>query len=107
MLSQSSTVGLRCQDIQTGLQEIDVDSFAPGEFHTLPLTGMAARLALHIRGKEVLSGKQLHIVASKIGIKGTEIRGVIRHLEEVEWVRAQSKGANIDRVTAKYRTKVG
>jgi hypothetical protein len=99
MLNENSRIGLRCQDIQTGLHDVDVDIFAPGEFQTLPLTGMAARLALRIRGRELVDKKQLSVIAATVGIKATELNTVVANLEEMDWVRAQKKNGAIEKIT--------
>jgi len=98
MVIDKSKIGLRCQDIQTGLQDVNVDEYVPGEFQTLPLTGMAARLALHVKGREKLDHKQLYTIASKLGIKSTEVLTVVSRLEEVGWLRAQVSGGKVQSV---------
>jgi hypothetical protein len=98
MIIDKAKIGLRCQDIQTGLQDVNVDEYAPGEFQTLPLTGMAARLALHIRGRERLDQKQLYTVASKLGIKSTEVSTVIARLEELGWVSSKASSGRVEKV---------
>lgn len=98
MISDKARISLRSQDIQTGLQDFNIDEYAPGEFRTLPLTGMAARLALHIRGKELMDYRQLSVVAAKLGIRGTELDGVLEGLVDCGWVAVQRRGSAIQQL---------
>src|SRR4051812_11889170 len=54
-------LSLRAQDIQTGLQEYDVD-----EFKTLTELGWAARIALHLRSSGPVQYERLKAVSEHL-----------------------------------------
>ncbi|OGP26911.1 MAG: hypothetical protein A2038_11040 [Deltaproteobacteria bacterium GWA2_57_13] len=86
-------VGLRAQDIQTSLQDVDLGPLG-AETKNLRLLGMAERLAIHIRGTDVIDDyKRLEYIGSQFGIDSLVLPSVLNVLEELEWVRVEGKGA--------------
>lgn len=81
-------VGRRAQDVQAGLRDVN----DPIVQSTIPVTrqiGMAAILAVHIRGLERITNiLALNAVASNLGIRGSELNMVLQILEEAAWIRA-------------------
>lgn len=94
-----SEIGLRAQDIQTGLQNFDLKGTASDALDTTRLTGMAERLAVHIRGAEVIDNmERLSAVGSRLGIDSLVLPRVLEVLEEVEFVEVNKKGSRILKV---------
>lgn len=92
-------VALRAQDIQTGLQEVNLRGPAAGLFDTTLLTGMAARLAIHIRGIEIIEEEQrLRALGTRLGIPSLVLRNVLDILEEVEFIQVEYDGQRPKRV---------
>ena len=88
VLSRNVVTGIRCQDIQTGLQNCTVH-----EFETLLKVGMAARLAVHIRGGDAIPYKSLKDCAALLfDINKLIFDGVVDLLEEVEFARVIGSG---------------
>ena len=96
---------LRSQDIQSGLQGLaDVPAVVTSELDTTLLTGMAARLATHIRGADVFGDehdiKRLKLVASNLGIESLHLPQVLNFLQEAEFVRTRTgTGGKLVQVT--------
>ena len=84
---KSNTIGKRAQDIQAGLRDVQ-DTLVSA---TIPITkqiGMAALLAVHIRGIEVIE----NIVGffgfcASLGIPSDSIPSVLSTLEATGWIR--------------------
>lgn len=83
----STRIGLRIQDIQTGLQDVSLGSLSV-ETETIRLLGMAERLAIHIRGIDVIDERRLKYVASQFG-DSAMLDPVLTTLEGLEWVRVR------------------
>lgn len=99
MTISDQEIGLRAQDIQTGLQDVDLSSLASGLIDNVRLIGMAERLAVHLRGAEVVEDyERLCAVASRLGIDSLILPSVLSVLEEVEFVRVHRAHGRIDRV---------
>jgi hypothetical protein len=85
---ENHLVGRRAQDVQAGLRDV----LDPIVQSTIPVTrqiGMAALLAVHIRGLERITNiLALNAVASNLGIRGSELNMVLQILEEAGWIRA-------------------
>lgn len=76
-------LSIRSQDIQTGLQDHQVPYF-----ETIPLVGIAARLAIHIRGQDAIEYDLLKELAVHLfGVPRWGFQNVLEVLEEVEYVR--------------------
>ncbi|MBX6422497.1 hypothetical protein [Thermosulfurimonas sp. F29] len=91
-------VGLRAQDIQTGLQDVDLGALA-AETKNVRLIGMAERLAIHIRGSDVISDyKRLEYIASQFGIDSLVLPNVLNVLQELEWARIEKIGTQIKKI---------
>jgi hypothetical protein len=89
-----SAVIMRCQEIQTTLGSYEVP-----DFETIPELGMATRLALHIRGLPIIKYETLKLVASHfLNIPKLAVERVVQLLAEVEFVRLQQTGSNINGV---------
>lgn len=83
------TEGLRCQDIHSGLRDLDQNSPLLGPLHETRLIGMAASLAGLIRGHDVISdGEALRtIAAQQLDVDEYAYTEIIRLLEDVEFVQ--------------------
>jgi len=81
------TIGRRSQDVQAGLRDVS-DSRVSA---TIPITrqiGMAAQLAVHIRGIDTISNIiGFHAFCSNLGISSDSLPTVLGTLEQVGWVR--------------------
>jgi len=95
---ENTSIGLRAQDIQTCLQKVGLRGLAAGKLDVTRLVGMAERLAIHIRGKEVLQNDEvLQAMAGHLGIDSLILPRVLDVLEEVGFI--QRRGDQIyDRV---------
>ena len=92
-------IGLRAQDIQTGLQEVDLRGPASGSLDTTLLVGMAERLAVHVRGVEIISDEQrLLLVADRLGINTLVLPQVLELLEEAEFINVERRGQHFRRL---------
>lgn len=91
-------IGLRSQDIQTSVQDVNLGALN-AETKNIRLIGMAERLAIHIRGADVIDNyKKLEYIASQFGIDSLVLSNVLEVLEELEWVRVGKKGNVIKKV---------
>lgn len=80
-------VGRRAQDVQAGLRDV-VDPIVQSVIPVTRQIGMAALLAVHIRGLERITNiPGLTAVASNLGIRGSELNLVLHILEEAGWLR--------------------
>lgn len=94
----SLRIGLRSQDIQTSLHGIDLGALNP-ETKNIRLIGMAERLAIHIRGADVIDDyKRLEYIASQFDIDSLILPRVLNVLEKVDWIRVRSEGDKISKV---------
>lgn len=83
-------VALRAQDVQTSTQDINLGPLN-AEIKNIRLIGMTARLALHIRGTEVIKDyKRLEYIAGQLGVDALALPSVLSVLEELGWVRVRS-----------------
>ncbi|MEN6383214.1 MAG: hypothetical protein ABFC86_08150 [Rectinema sp.] len=88
---KSAELAARCHEIQTGLTLVEVP-----EFDTLTATGMAVRLALHIRGLPAINFDVLRLVASHyLGIPPVVVKRIVEILGEVEFVKIAKEGKRI------------
>jgi hypothetical protein len=70
------------------LQKVELRGLASGKLDVTRLVGMAERLAIHIRGKEVLQDDEvLQAMAGHLGIDSLVLPRVLDVLEELEFVR--------------------
>ena len=92
-------IGLRSQDIQTSVQDVNLGALN-AETKNIRLVGMVERLAIHIRGADVIDNyKKLEYIASQFGIDSLGVLpNVLEVLEELEWVRVSKKGSVIKKV---------
>lgn len=91
----STKVGLRAQDIQTGLQDVQV-----ADFENLLLAGMAARLAIHLRGGRPVPFDHMKLVSTKLfGIPPLLLDKVCGVLEELGYVVCVRSAGQITSVT--------
>jgi len=80
--NKQTVIGVRCQDIQTGLHGYQVD-----EFETLTKVGIAARLSIHLRGTDVVEYNKLKEVSPLLfGISKLEFPAITTLLQEVDFV---------------------
>jgi hypothetical protein len=93
-MEERAIVGIRCQDIQTGLQHHSVN-----EFENLLKVGAAARVAIHLRGGDVVEYDRLkEIVNPLFGISKLELPAIIELLGDIEFVKVVSEGKTIKRI---------
>jgi hypothetical protein len=91
-------IGLRAQDIQTSVQDVDLGTLN-AETKNIRLIGMAERLAIHIRGADVIDDyKKLEYIASQFGIDSLILPNVLEVLQELNWVRVEKEGSVIRKV---------
>ena len=91
-------IGLRAQDIQTSVQDVDL-GLLNAETKNIRLIGMAERLAIHIRGADVIDDyKKLEYTASQFGIDSLILPNVLKVLQEIDWVRVEKEGSVIRKV---------
>ena len=92
-------IGLRAQDIQTGLQDVELGALA-AETKNIRLVGMAERLAIHIRGIDVIDDyRMLEYIASQFGIEPLGVLPrVLELLQDLNWVRVEKRGNSIKKV---------
>lgn len=91
-------IGLRSQDIQTSVQDVDLGALS-SETKNIRLIGMAERLAIHIRGTDVIDDyKKVEYIASQFGIDSLLLPTVLEVLQELEWVRVDRKGTKINKI---------
>jgi hypothetical protein len=98
MSIEPTNIGLRAQDIHTCLQKVNLTWPVAGKLDTTRLIGMAERLAIHIRGKEIVPDNEvLKAISSQLGIDSLVLNSVLDLLEEVGFV--QRRGDQIyDRI---------
>jgi hypothetical protein len=88
---KGSDLAIRCHDVVVSLNGRQV-----GEFEQLSIAGMAARLALHLRGAPVIPYETLRLAALHLlQIPATALRSVLEFLAEVEFVRLDLQGRTI------------
>jgi hypothetical protein len=91
-------IGRRAQDIQTGLRDVS----DPLVSATIPVTGqvgMAALLAVHIRGLDVITNVPgFYRLAESLGINVHALPLVLRYLQDAGWVRVSPSPDNPKRV---------
>lgn len=80
-------IGRRSQDVQSGLRDVsDLRVSA-----TIPVTrqiGMAAQLAVHIRGLDTIENiVGFHHFCSNLGITSDSLPTVLGTLEQIGWIR--------------------
>jgi hypothetical protein len=92
------TTGLRVLDIEHGLRPLQPTPIVETELGNTQLLGKAANLGLHLRELNVVNYKPLVGMAAELGVRTTELRTVLRELEEIGWVRLVGKGTKIDRI---------
>jgi len=102
--------GLRAQDIQTSVQDVDLGPLN-AEIKNVRLVGMAERLghSRARRGMSLMTLKKLEYVASQFGIDSLVLPQCFSaSLEELGWVRVEKKGDEISKVeeTVPYFTDI-
>jgi hypothetical protein len=98
---EDQEVGLRTQDIYSGLQTTDQTSgLIAAELEATRLTGMAATLASNIKGIDVIEDERAlkTIAAHQWGIDSLALGGVLRVLEEVDYITVHRQGRKVVRI---------
>jgi hypothetical protein len=85
-------IALRAEDIQTGLQDASLTTQVVSTVTETRLVGMAARLATHIRGRDVVPLRSFRAVGANLGIDGVALNEVQRVLEEAGHIRVVGQG---------------
>jgi len=91
----NASIGLRCHDVHQGMANVDTRSAYIAEIETTRLVGMAANLAVNIRGQDVVeNGEALKkIAAQELGVDGLNFRAVLDLLQEADMVTLRSIGS--------------
>lgn len=94
--------GLRCHDIHGGLRNIDAPTSGPivQYLEETRLTGMAAAVAVNIRGRDVIDDADALkvIAADQLGIEGFAFRPVLDLLQELGFVRVEQQGSRLIKI---------
>lgn len=86
---QKEFISVRAQDIQTGLQ-----GYRVFHFEALLRVGAAARLAIHIRGRDAIEYDRLKELAALLfGVEKLAFPAVLKVLEEIEFARVVGTGS--------------
>lgn len=96
------TEGLRCQDIHSGLRDLDPNSSLLGPLRETRFIGMAASLAGLVRGHDIINdGEALRtIAAQQLDVNDYAFADIIRLFEEVGFVQGvQRDGTRIGQFT--------
>jgi hypothetical protein len=90
----NANIGLRCHDVHQGMANVDVRSAYIAEIETTRLVGMAANIAVNIRGQDVVeNGEALKkIAAQELGVDGLNFRSVLDLLQEADMVTLRAVG---------------
>jgi len=92
-------IGIRAQDIQTALQDVELSGPASGLLNTTVLTGMAERLSIHIRGIDIIDDeRRLYALADRLGIGGLVLDSVLSLMEQAEFVSVERSQGKVKRV---------
>ncbi|PMR62208.1 hypothetical protein C1A38_05355 [Verrucosispora sp. ts21] len=94
--------GLRCQDVHSGLRNLDPNSGSLTQLADTQLIGMAASLAALVRGQDVISDAQAlrALAAEQLDVNQFAFDQVIALLDEVEFVAGvQRAGGKITKFT--------
>ncbi len=102
MTLDNRAIGLRTQDVYSGLQTTDQTSgLVAAELEATRLTGMAATLAANIKGIDVIENERAlkTIAAHQWGIDSLALDEVLRVLEDVDYITVhRGKGRKIVRI---------
>lgn len=94
--------GLRCQDIHSGLRDLDPNSPLLGPLNDTRMIGMAATLAGLIRGRDVIDDAQslMQVAAHQLDVQMLSFNEVIGILEDAGFVQGiQRRGGKIESFT--------
>lgn len=94
--------GLRCQDVHSGLRNVDPNSPLLGPLNDTRLVGMAATLAGLIRGRDVVEDAQalMQVAAHQLDVHMLSFAEVIALLEDAGYVAGvQRRGGKITTFT--------
>jgi hypothetical protein len=86
---EKRTIGLRSQDVYSGLQTVDQTSgLIAAEFEATRLTGMAATVAANIKGIDIIKDpKTLKVIAAQQwGIDSLALPRVLDVLQELDYI---------------------
>lgn len=102
MTMESFDEGLRCQDVHSGLRNIDPNSPLLAPLNDTRLVGMAATVAGLIRGRDVITNGQalMQVAADQLDVQMMVFDSVIRLLEDAGYVQGvQRTGGKISTFT--------
>ncbi|MFJ5839795.1 hypothetical protein ACIQGO_24065 [Streptomyces shenzhenensis] len=96
------TEGLRCQDVNTGLRNIDATSPVLTPVKKTRLVGMAADLAALVRSKEIVEDITVleSVAAAELDIPSTSFDAVVQVLESAELVELTRRGGQVTGLTS-------
>jgi hypothetical protein len=96
-------IAIRSQDIQTGLQGVDLGGPAAGMLDHTRLVGMAARLAIHLRGVDVVSDEnRLKALAARLGVDSLLLDSVLNILEDLEFVKTERRSGRVTKLVERF-----
>ncbi|MEJ7567991.1 MAG: hypothetical protein WKF41_06970 [Gaiellaceae bacterium] len=87
----AADIGLRCHDVHQGMGNVDTRSAHIAQLGTTRLIGMAANLAVNLRGLDVVEDANAlrQIAAQELGVESLAFDSVIGVLEEAGMVRVR------------------
>ena len=87
-------IGLRCHDVHQGMSNVDPRSAHIARLETTRLIGMAANLAVNLRGLDVVDDPEAlkQIAAQELGVESLAFTSVVEILEEAGMVRVRRVG---------------
>lgn len=94
--------GLRCQDVHSGLRNVDPNSPLLGPLNDTRVVGMAATLAGLIRGRDVIGDAQalMQVAAYQLDVHMLSFNEVVALLEDAGYVQGvQRRGGKIAQFT--------
>jgi hypothetical protein len=96
------TEGLRCQDVNAGVRNLDATSPILTPVKKTRLTGMAADLAALVRDRPLIAdmGALEAVAAAELDIPSTSFDAVLALLEEVELVELTRSGGDVTGLTS-------
>lgn len=91
MTLSATDIGIRCHDVHQGMGNVDTRSAHIAQLGTTRLIGMAANLAVNLRGLDVVADANAlkQIAAQELGVESLAFDSVVGVLEEAGMVRVR------------------
>lgn len=91
-------IGIRCQDIQHGLRDVQASGPLIDLQNTL-LIGKCATLAMHLKGLNYIDNiRALKYMAGELGVTSFEFEPVLKELQEIEFIRILKSAHDIRKI---------